>query len=155
LLWTARNYTGARGCARNREQFPTPSGNGATDNDATPFWPCNASIQLTNVVCVGATTNTGALTYFSNWGRASVDLFAPGVGVVTDFPSNGFASVALIDGTSAAAPFVSGAAALLLSANPSLSASQMKANPSSVLRGQRPGLPRYPSAVATLMSRRL
>jgi subtilase family protein len=64
--------------------FVVSAGNDGRDNDTTPTYPCNYG--LPNIVCVGATDQRDALTDFSNRG-ASVDVAAPGYGVLTDAPA--------------------------------------------------------------------
>jgi cell wall-associated protease len=60
---------------------------------------------------------------FSNYGKTSVDVFAPGVGIVSTFPGNRFSTMS---GTSMAAPEVSGVAAVLKSAKPDTDPAKMK-----------------------------
>jgi subtilisin family serine protease len=66
------------------------AGNGGDDgvgdnNDTTPTYPC--SMAPANIICVAATDPSDALASFSNYGATSVDLSAPGTGVVSTFPA--------------------------------------------------------------------
>jgi len=70
-----------------------------------------------NVICVGAIDGNKNHAPFSNFGQ-KIDLVAPGVGVYTTSPNGEYK---YFSGTSAAAPFVSGAVAALLSEKPNLS----------------------------------
>ena len=67
-------------------------------------------------ISVGATTIDDVLASFSNWG-ATIDVVAPGVDLLTTKLSDQYGS---FSGTSAAAPVVSGIAALLKSRHPQL-----------------------------------
>lgn len=70
----------------------------------------------------GATANEIAAP-FSNFGKREVNLFAPGVKIYSTIPGgNAYGEK---DGTSMAAPVVSGIAALLLSYHPDISAKQL------------------------------
>jgi subtilisin family serine protease len=60
---------------------------------------------------------------FSNYGKKSVTLFAPGVQIYSTTPGNTYQN---LDGTSMASPSVAGLAALLMSYFPTLSAIQIK-----------------------------
>jgi subtilisin family serine protease len=60
---------------------------------------------------------------FSNYGDETVDVFAPGSSIYSTVPDNKYER---IDGTSMAAPMVSGLAALLLSHHPNLTARQVR-----------------------------
>jgi subtilisin family serine protease len=70
------------------------------------------------VISVGATTDDDRLASFSNFGP-TVDLVAPGQGIFSTILNAKYDSTSL-QGTSFSAPFVSAAAALLLSATPTL-----------------------------------
>ena len=113
--------------------FVAAAGNAASNNDTAPFYP--ASYSSPNVLAVAATDHRDALAWFSNVGATSVHLAAPGVGILNTFPTyltgemtaRGLPThYASISGTSMATPHVSGAAALLWSFAPSLTAAQVK-----------------------------
>jgi len=84
---------------------------------------------------VAASTPTDGLADFSNYGRRSVDLAAPGTRILSTQPGNDYGRWS---GTSMAAPHVAGAAALIMAAHPRLSVAQVKA---ALLSGtdRRPG----------------
>lgn len=88
----------------------TAAGNNRLDNNVTPKYP--ASYKMSNLVAVAATDRSDNLYYWSNYGSTSVHLAAPGVGIYSTVygADNAYDSG---DGTSFAAPLVSGAAALL------------------------------------------
>ncbi|MFN8608055.1 MAG: S8 family serine peptidase [Vulcanimicrobiota bacterium] len=73
-------------------------------------------------VLVGASNPSDGRSSFSNYGTA-IDLVAPGESIVTTTLNNGYASVA---GTSFASPITAAGAALMLSANPNLTVSQLE-----------------------------
>jgi subtilisin family serine protease len=75
--------------------------------------------RVPGVLTVGASTETDQQASFSNYG-ACVDLFAPGTNIVSDWYA-GTNTIATASGTSEAAPFVTGVAALLLQEFPSAS----------------------------------
>ena len=70
--------------------------------------------SLSNVMGIASTTNNDTLSTFSNYGEDLVWVAAPGEGIITTYP---FGTFAAGWGTSFSAPFVSGAAALLLNAS--------------------------------------
>jgi subtilisin family serine protease len=65
--------------------FVAAAGNDANDNDETPQYPCN--VPLPNVLCVAAIDASGELASFSNYGARTVDIAAPGVGILSTVPA--------------------------------------------------------------------
>jgi subtilisin family serine protease len=97
------------------------AGNSGNDSDVKPLFP--AAYPLENILSVAATDSEDQLASFSNYGKQSVDLAAPGVKTYSTLPGGeyGFKS-----GTSMATPHVSGAASLVLSKFPDLTNGELK-----------------------------
>ncbi|WBB65700.1 S8 family serine peptidase [Micromonospora sp. WMMD812] len=86
---------------------------------------CNYSpARVPAAITVGATQNNDAAASFSNFGTC-VDILAPGVNITSAWYT-GSSATNTISGTSMASPHVAGAAALVLSANPSWSPQQVR-----------------------------
>jgi thermitase len=102
--------------------FVAAAANNSLNNDSIPHYP--ASYDSSNIISVAATDNTDSLTSFSNYGATSVDLAAPGVGVLSTYTNDTYAWG---KGTSMATPHVAGTAALIQSAAPDLDDSGIKA----------------------------
>jgi subtilisin family serine protease len=90
----------------------TAAGNDGTDNDTTPEYP--ASYSSDNLISVAAIDQTDHLAGFSDYGK-SVTIAAPGVGILSTLPNGKYGSYS---GTSMAAPFVTGALALVWDDHP-------------------------------------
>jgi len=106
--------------------FITAAGNDNTDTDIVPHYP--SSFELDNIIAVSATDNTDALAWFSSFGAASVDIAAPGDGIisVTKLFAGFLEDYAWESGTSLAAPHVTGVAGLILELQPTLTYQQIK-----------------------------
>jgi subtilisin family serine protease len=116
--------------------FVVAAGNDSSDVDRARTFPCD--YDLDNVICVAAIGRDGALADFSNYGAHSVDLAAPGAGILSTWVGGGWRSWS---GTSMAAPHVAGVGALV-SALSDVSGSRLKqllvstARPAPSLRGK-------------------
>jgi len=105
--------------------FVAAAGNSNQDIDVTPIYP--SALNLANILSVAATDSADSLAHFpvssSNYGLESVDLAAPGVDTLTTEVGSSYWAH---NGTSFAAPHVSGIAALLKSKYPSIGVREMR-----------------------------
>lgn len=100
--------------------FIAAAGNEYNNNDNSPTYP--STYQVENVMSVAAIDNRGAKADFSNYGKKTVHLGAPGVNVMST-TGGGYKS---FSGTSMATPHVAGVAALLWANEPNLTAAEVK-----------------------------
>lgn len=103
------------------------AGNDNNDNDTTDNFP-NRKFEGTDKEAsdwleVGASDSRGIPGTFSNYGKKSVDLFAPGVNVYSSVPDSGYA---YFSGTSMASPSAAGVAAIIREYFPKLTAKQVR-----------------------------
>jgi len=102
--------------------FVASAGNEGQDNDTVAHYPSN--YQVPNVIAVAAMNRYDELASFSNYGRYSVHVAAPGSGLKTTDLNGGTSTWA--SGTSFAAPWVVGVAAMVASQNPSLGVAELR-----------------------------
>ena len=105
----------------------------AAGNEALDGNPIEYPAAYTNVIGVGATTNTDNIAYYSNYNEY-VDISAPGYGILSTFPTYPVSlsywgyleDYDYMDGTSMASPVAAGVGALVLATNPALSPLQVE-----------------------------
>lgn len=101
--------------------FVAAAGNESNNNDSRPTYP--ASYDVENVITVGAMDGKGNKASFSNYGKESVHVFAPGVNILSTVKNGGYQKMS---GTSMATPMVSGVLGLLLSQEEGINFSDAK-----------------------------
>lgn len=106
------------------------AGNDAVNIDEETHYPSrtylNSRKKANNWIEVGASSwksGENLVANFSNYGKKTVDVFAPGVDIYSTVPNGGYEK---LSGTSMATPVTSGVAALIKSYFPDLSAKQIK-----------------------------
>ncbi|GAX83408.1 hypothetical protein CEUSTIGMA_g10833.t1 [Chlamydomonas eustigma] len=113
--WNQAYISAIQPLQQNGVMVVAAAGNEGIDMDVLAnlgysYNPC--LVNLSNVICVAATDPFDNLTFFSNYGKNTVQLGAPGLQIVSTMLNSTYLS---LTGTSMAAPMVSGIAALALS----------------------------------------
>jgi subtilisin family serine protease len=105
------------------------AGNDAKDIDLGSNFPnkkLKSGFIASNMIEVGANSskkNTSLAADFTNYGDTAVDVFAPGVNIISTLPDNKYKSES---GTSFSAPVTTGVASLVKSYYPNLNYKQLK-----------------------------
>ncbi|MCP4699125.1 MAG: S8 family serine peptidase, partial [Gammaproteobacteria bacterium] len=102
--------------------FVASAGNAGVNTDTSAHYP--SGYDLDSIISVCATNIRDKRYYLSNYGPNTVDLCAPGHRILSTAVGHAYL---FSNGTSMAAAYVSGAAALLWSVYPELTASELKA----------------------------
>jgi len=97
------------------------AGNSGSNSDITPRYP--SSYNVDNIIAVASISSSNTLSTFSNYGKSSVDVAAPGGGILSTFLNNTYR---YLNGTSMAAPFIAGTIGLIKSIKPDISMSDIK-----------------------------
>jgi subtilisin family serine protease len=101
--------------------FVAAAGNEGVSNDQYPVYPSNYTSP--NLISVAASGGSGTRAFFSNFGEGTVNVTAPGEYILSTTPKNTYH---FADGTSMAAPHVSGTAALLCALSPGITMQKLR-----------------------------
>ena len=103
--------------------FVCAAGNEAKNLDQDPIYPAARSAELETVISVAATDRFDNLQPFSNYGRKTISVAAPGTGILGLEVDGQYAEHS---GTSMATAHVSGIAVLIVARYPTLTPAQIK-----------------------------
>jgi subtilisin family serine protease len=115
-------YTALQALADTGVLLFAAAGNEGADNDLHGCYP--AGMAISRLVTVGASTSAGALASFSNHGKATVDVVAPGSSILSTTMDGGYGTMS---GTSMATPAAAAVGALAWAAHPGASPEDVKA----------------------------
>lgn len=97
------------------------AGNNRSDTDRRPSYPMG--FDMDNMIAVAATNHNDRMASFSNYGKTSVDVAAPGRDIYSTRNGGGYR---MMSGTSMATPFVTGVVGLVQSEYPDASPTEIK-----------------------------
>ncbi len=123
MVWDAMRYAASKNVLMIKA-----AGNDNVNIDNNVHYPTAFSNKgkIENVITIGASDqkrNKKMKAVFSNYGQEAVDIFAPGVDIVSSHPHNTYKKAS---GTSFSSPISTGVAALIWSYFPELSAKELK-----------------------------
>lgn len=101
--------------------FVVSAGNESVSNDLFPIYPANYIAP--NLISVAASGGGGTRASFSNVGEATVNVTAPGEYILSTTPKNTYN---FANGTSMAAPHLSGSAALVCALSPNITVQKLR-----------------------------
>lgn len=106
--------------------FVAAAGNNDSNiDDSQLSYPANYA--LPNILAVAASNRQDGIASFSQFGPTTVDIAAPGLQIVSTAPGGGYSTSPGVSGTSFAAPYAAGAAALVRMSYPAADYLETKA----------------------------
>lgn len=101
--------------------FVVAASNDGKNNDTFEVYPAKAG--LSNTIAVAASNSGDGKPQWSNFGRSTVDVAAPGDAIMSTLPGNKYNN---LSGTSMATPLVAGLVALIKANDPNLKPSEIR-----------------------------
>lgn len=101
--------------------FVAAAANDGKNNDKTSVYPANAGTP--NMISVAASNSSDTKPSWSNYGKATVSIAAPGDAIMSTLPGDKYGN---LSGTSMATPLVAGMVAFLKAQDPSLTGAEIR-----------------------------